>query len=66
MSLWELEELIERAAREDWDELDLTGQGIKALPVAIGKCKCSTLCAFIDNLSLRCEVRAKHSQAKII
>jgi small GTP-binding protein len=35
----ELEELIERAAREGWEELDLTGKWIKVLPAAIGNCK---------------------------
>ena len=35
----ELEELIERAAREEWEELDLSMKGIEVLPAAIGKCK---------------------------
>ena len=35
----ELEELIERAAREEWEELDLGDKGIEVLPAAIGKCK---------------------------
>ena len=35
----ELEELIEQAAREEWEELDLAGKEIEVLPAAIGKCK---------------------------
>ncbi|OYQ65458.1 hypothetical protein B9G53_07200 [Pseudanabaena sp. SR411] len=35
----ELEELIEQAAREEWEELDLSGKGIEVLPAAIGNCK---------------------------
>jgi len=34
----ELEELIEQAAREEWEELDLSGKGIDVLPAAIGHC----------------------------
>ena len=34
----ELEELIEQAAREEWEELDLAVKGIKVLPAAIGNC----------------------------
>jgi len=34
-----LKELIEQAAREEWEELDLSGKGIEVLPTAIGKCK---------------------------
>ena len=35
----ELEELIEQAAREEWEELNLAGKEIEVLPAAIGKCK---------------------------
>ena len=35
----ELEELIEQAAKEDWEELDLAGKDIEILPAGIGKCK---------------------------
>jgi internalin A len=35
----ELEELIERAAREDWEELDLSGCDLKELPPTIAKLK---------------------------
>ena len=35
----ELEALIEQAAREGWEKLDLSGKEIEALPAAIGKCK---------------------------
>jgi internalin A len=35
----ELEELIEQAAREEWEELDLAGKGIEVLPATIAKCK---------------------------
>ena len=35
----ELEELIEQAAREEWEELDLSGKGIEVLPATIAKCK---------------------------
>ena len=35
----ELEELIEQAAREEWEELNLGSKEIKVLPAAIGKCK---------------------------
>ena len=31
----ELEELIEQAAREEWEKLDLSGKGIELLPAAI-------------------------------
>jgi internalin A len=35
----ELEEIIERAAREEWEELDLAGNELKVLPPTIGKLK---------------------------
>jgi Leucine-rich repeat (LRR) protein len=35
----ELEELIEQAAREEWEELDLAGKGIEVLPATIAKCR---------------------------
>jgi len=35
----ELEELIERAVREEWEELDLSERGIEVLPAAIANCK---------------------------
>ena len=35
----ELEELIEQAVREEWEELDLGSKEIKVLPAAIGNCK---------------------------
>jgi Leucine-rich repeat (LRR) protein len=35
----ELEELIERAAREEWEELDLAGNDLAELPPSIGKLK---------------------------
>ena len=35
----ELEELIERAAREGWEELDLRDKGIEVLQLAIANCK---------------------------
>jgi internalin A len=35
----ELEELIERAAREEWEELDLSGNDLTELPPSIGKLK---------------------------
>ncbi|MEA5478257.1 hypothetical protein VB774_11580, partial [Pseudanabaena galeata UHCC 0370] len=35
----ELEALIEQAAREEWEELDLAGEGIEVLPATIAKCK---------------------------
>jgi internalin A len=35
----ELEELIEQAAREEWEVLDLRDKGIEVLPTAIGNCK---------------------------
>jgi GTPase SAR1 family protein len=34
----ELEELIEQAAREEWEELDLSRKGIEVLPAAISNC----------------------------
>ena len=34
-----LEALIEQAAREEWEELDLTNKGIEMLPDMIGNCK---------------------------
>ena len=33
----ELEELIEQAAREEWEELDLAGKRIEVLPAAIAR-----------------------------
>ena len=39
MTSSELEELIEQAAREEWEELDLAGKGIEALPATIAKCR---------------------------
>jgi internalin A len=39
MSPLELEELIEQAAREEWEELDLSGKGIEVLPPSIGNLK---------------------------
>ncbi len=35
----ELLSIIERAAEEGWEELDLSGKGISELPGAIGKCQ---------------------------
>jgi internalin A len=35
----ELEKLIEQAAREGWEELDLSGQGIEVLPPTIANCQ---------------------------
>ncbi len=35
----ELEELIEQAAREEWEELDLSGKGIEVLPPTIANCR---------------------------
>lgn len=34
-----VEELITKAARESWEELDLAGMGIRELPSSIGQCK---------------------------
>ncbi|TYQ23664.1 GTP-binding protein [Pseudanabaena sp. UWO311] len=34
-----VEELIAKAARESWEELDLAGMGIRELPSSIGQCK---------------------------
>jgi hypothetical protein len=33
----ELEELIEQAAREEWEKLDLPRKGIEVLPAAIAR-----------------------------
>ena len=35
----ELEELIEQAAREEWEEINLSREEIDILPAAIGSCK---------------------------
>ncbi len=39
MTPQELEEIIERAAREEWEEIDLAGNELKVLPRTIGKLK---------------------------
>jgi small GTP-binding protein len=45
----ELEELIEQAAREEWEELNLAGQGIEVLPAAIGNCNSLKELILLDN-----------------
>jgi small GTP-binding protein len=45
----ELEELIEQAAREEWEELDLSGKGIEVLPTAIGNCTSLRKLVLSDN-----------------
>ncbi|MEA5486697.1 COR domain-containing protein [Pseudanabaena sp. CCNP1317] len=45
----ELEEIIEQAAREEWEELNLAGKGIEVLPSTIAKCKSLKRLILINN-----------------
>ena len=49
MLLSQLEELIEQAAREEWEELDLSRKGIEELPAAIRNCKSLKKLVLLDN-----------------